>query len=266
MNTDATSTINDSIRKEINSRLAQIEVEENVRVLFACESGSRAWGFPSSDSDYDVRFVYAHPPDWYLSIEDRRDVIERPITDDIDCSGWDIRKALGLLRKSNPPLMEWLSSPIVYKTEERFTDLLRTLKQDHFSGYASAHHYFHMAQGNYKDYFKTENVRTKKYFYVLRPLLAVKWVQQGLGPVPMEFAKIVAQTVTDPKVLSTIEELIESKKKGFESEIAPAIPILTEFINTEIKTCETYLKSVEKHNPPVEPFDMVFREVIKVVP
>lgn len=94
------------MREEILKRLTDIEGEEDVKIFYACESGSRAWGFPSADSDYDVRFLYRHPEEWYLSVdlEEKRDVIERPINDDLDISGWDLRKALKLLRKSNPPL------------------------------------------------------------------------------------------------------------------------------------------------------------------
>ena len=105
------------MEKEILKRIAEVEATENVTIFYACESGSRAWGFPSADSDYDVRFIYLRKPDWYLSIdvEDKRDVIERPINDELDISGWDLRKALKLLWKSNPPLLEWLVSPIVYK-------------------------------------------------------------------------------------------------------------------------------------------------------
>jgi predicted nucleotidyltransferase len=105
------------VKEEILSRIIEIEDEEGVRIFFACESGSRAWGFPSSDSDYDVRFLYLHPTEWYLSVnlEHKRDVIERPISGDLDINGWDLRKALILLRKGNPPLMEWLGSPIIYR-------------------------------------------------------------------------------------------------------------------------------------------------------
>ncbi|MCE9610243.1 MAG: nucleotidyltransferase domain-containing protein [Chthoniobacter sp.] len=106
--------------QRVRHALAQVEAERNVRVLFACESGSRAWGFASRDSDYDVRFLYVHRRDWYLSVEDRRDVIEQPIADDLDVSGWELRKALRLLRKSNPPLLEWLKSPVVYRHDPVF--------------------------------------------------------------------------------------------------------------------------------------------------
>ena len=106
--------------QRVRDALAQVEAERNVRVLFACESGSRAWGFASRDSDYDVRFLYVHRRDWYLSVEDRRDVIEQPIANDLDVSGWELRKALRLLRKSNPPLLEWLKSPVVYRHDPVF--------------------------------------------------------------------------------------------------------------------------------------------------
>ena len=162
----ATAMIADSIREEVQTRLREIEDEEGVKVFFACESGSRAWGFPSADSDYDVRFLYAHPRPWYLSIdlERRRDVIERPITDALDISGWDLRKALQLFRKSNPPLLEWLQSPIVYREETTVASRFRDLIPVYYSSRKARYHYLHMAQGNYRGYFKGEEVWIKKYF------------------------------------------------------------------------------------------------------
>ncbi|MBS4161445.1 nucleotidyltransferase domain-containing protein, partial [Klebsiella pneumoniae] len=102
------------MNQRINEELANIENMNHVKILFAVESGSRAWGFPSQDSDYDVRFIYVHQKDWYLSIDEKRDVIERPIHESLDISGWELTKALRLFRKSNPPLLEWLSSEMVY--------------------------------------------------------------------------------------------------------------------------------------------------------
>ena len=104
----------------ITSILKEIEARHGVAILYACESGSRGWGFASQDSDYDVRFIYQNPRNWYLSIDEKRDVIELPINDELDINGWDLRKALRLLRKSNPALFEWLSSPIVYRQDEEF--------------------------------------------------------------------------------------------------------------------------------------------------
>ena len=105
------------MHKRIVESLRQIECEEDVTILYACESGSRAWGFESTDSDYDVRFIYLRKTPWYLTIQNKRDVIERPISDELDIAGWDLPKALGLFRKSNPPLLEWLRSPVVYLEE-----------------------------------------------------------------------------------------------------------------------------------------------------
>ena len=107
------------MRKSIIESIQSIEKDEHVVAFYVCESGSRAWGFPSSDSDYDVRFLYMHPVDWYLSIEPKRDVIEKPIDNQLDINGWVLKKALSLFRKSNPPLLEWLGSPIIY--QEKFT-------------------------------------------------------------------------------------------------------------------------------------------------
>src|ERR1043166_5445755 len=155
-----------NICQQIDLALTDIEQTEAVRVLYAVESGSRAWGFESTDSDYDVRFLYVRPRDWYLSIdvETKRDTIEKPITDDLDVSGWDLRKALKLFRKSNPPLLEWLQSPIVYL--ERFSTAvrLRELTKEYFSPKSCLHHYLHMAEGNFRQYLQTEIVRLKKYF------------------------------------------------------------------------------------------------------
>ncbi len=144
------------MEQEIRSQLENIEAEEGVRILFACESGSRAWGFPSADSDYDVRFLYLHPPEWYLSIdlEKKRDVIERPINEQIDLSGWDLRKALGLLRKSNPPLLEWLGSPIIYWEKYSVAQQMRALTSTYYSPKACMYHYLHMARGNYREYLR----------------------------------------------------------------------------------------------------------------
>jgi hypothetical protein len=136
------------LKKVIISELEKIEKNEQIKILFAVESGSRAWGFPSKDSDYDVRFVYIHPIEWYLSIDEKRDVIEYPVNNLLDFSGWDIRKALKLFKKSNPPIMEWLSSPIVYLNKFAFMEQLRSIRDYYFSPKASIYHYLHMAKGN----------------------------------------------------------------------------------------------------------------------
>ena len=88
------------MRAYVAAKLGAVAAEEGVRVLYAAESGSRAWGFASPDSDHDVRFIYAHERDWYVSLWEDRDVVERGIDEKlVDLAGWDIRKALRLLLK-----------------------------------------------------------------------------------------------------------------------------------------------------------------------
>lgn len=223
------------VRDQILDELKTIERQTGVRVVYACESGSRAWGFPSQDSDYDVRFLYIHPRDYYLSIdiEHQRDVIERPISDELDISGWDLRKALQLLRKSNPPLLEWLDSPIIYGDSYEIAAGMRGLLGQMYSPTGCAHHYLQMARRNYKDYLRGESVRHKKYFYALRPLLAVKWIEEERGIVPMQFCDLL-RTISEPSLLAVIHDLLERKRASGELDVGPQIPELNRFIETEL--------------------------------
>jgi predicted nucleotidyltransferase len=149
------------IEEDIASKLKEAEAEHSVKILYACESGSRAWGFASPDSDYDVRFIYAHQKDWYLNILPKRDVIEYPVTPVYDYSGWDLRKTLFLMNKSNPVLFEWLHSPIVYYKDEYAFNVINKLAKEYFSPISSTYHYLHMANGNYRQYLQADEVRTK---------------------------------------------------------------------------------------------------------
>lgn len=232
------------VESQIQTLLNQLEKEEDIQLLFACESGSRAWGFESTDSDYDVRFVYARPRDWYLTIDEGRDVIERPIDDAIDLSGWDIRKALKLLRKSNPPLLEWLQSPILYRENPKVFQWLKDEMKESYSPISCLYHYLHMAQGNFRDYLRREDVRVKKYFYVLRPVLACLWIEQERGPVPMEFDILFKELVPEGALHREISTLLLRKRKGEELDKGPVIPVINEFLESEIERLSA--KKVER--------------------
>jgi len=145
------------IHERIDAALEKLEQEEDVRIVYACESGSRAWGFESGDSDYDVRFFYLHPAKRYLSVSPERGVIERPLDNRMDIFGWDLRKALQLLRKSNPPLLEWLQSPIVYRHLPSVVSRIRTLVPQYYSP-AACHHYLLLATKNYREYLHGEQI------------------------------------------------------------------------------------------------------------
>jgi predicted nucleotidyltransferase len=257
------------VKEEILRRLGDIEIEEEVRIFYACESGSRAWGFPSSDSDYDIRFVYLNPREWYISIdlERRRDVIERPIDEKLDFSGWDLRKALNLLRKGNPPLMEWLGSPIVYREQFSVTTQMRDLMSKYSSPAASSYHYLRMAQGNYRDYLKGPTVWIKKYFYVLRPLLAIRWIEQELGIVPTAFQELVDEVVESHELKREIEALIKSKRSGHELDRGPRIDLISDFVEEELTRLEPiqFEHQYDEFAVPVDEFNHLFRSALDEV-
>jgi uncharacterized protein len=250
----------------IQNTLHEVQVQEGVRILYACESGSRAWGFPSRDSDYDVRFIYVRPRDWYLSIdlERRRDVIERPISDQLDLSGWDLRKALQLLRKSNPPLLEWLNSPIVYLEQYNAILHLRQILPAYYSPIACMFHYLHMARGNYRDYLRGDPIWIKKYFYVLRPLLAVKWIEADYGVVPMEFSALVDALISNPTLKQAIDSLLARKKAGDELERGPRNQVISSFIEDELTRLESVPNSSPASTPPVEEANQFFRQMLTI--
>ncbi len=253
------------MQQRIQEALSSIEAEHGVRILYACESGSRAWGFDSTDSDWDVRFIYCHPRDWYLSVEEGRDVIELPIDDLLDVNGWDLRKVLRLMKKSNPVLLEWLSSPIVYREDEVAVSRLRALAQDFYQPAACLHHYLHMAKGNFREYLQGESVWLKKYFYVLRPVLACLWIERSLGVVPMAFDDLVAGVVRDVELKENIARLTELKRSGAEMDNGARIPVIHSFLEQEIERLTDVAAVMKKHPVSAElqgKMSQYFRETL----
>lgn len=257
--------IDEAVREEIMRRIRDAEQEHGVRVLYAVESGSRAWGFASPNSDYDVRFVYVHPHDWYLSVdlEDKRDVIEYEIVDDIDINGWDLRKALKLFWKSNPSFVEWMQSPIVYVDDRAFSEGVRSLMPGIYSVAKGVHHYHSMAKTNYKGYLKAQLVPLKKYFYVLRPLLAIRWLETHGEPAPIEFERL-RETLTDaPGVNDEISKLLERKKRSQEKEFVPVIPTLNRFIEKELSRLASYQEDPAERTEDLTALSRFFRSFLK---
>lgn len=259
--------VSQQIRQQVHASLAAIEQKESCVICLAVESGSRAWGFASSDSDYDVRFVYIRHSSWYLSVdvEDKRDVIEEPVNDVLDISGWDLRKALRLLRKSNPPLLEWLQCPIIYAERAELASDLRALVPEFYSPRATFYHYLHMAQGNFREYLRGEAVWRKKYFYVLRPLLAMRWIERDLGPVPIEFSRLVEATVESPAVLEAIEALLREKRAGAELDRGPRSPVISVFIETELDRLEQIADAQPVIKGSSDRLDECFRNLLTKV-
>ena len=256
--------IAENVRNEILERLAKAEADHDVKILLAVESGSRAWGFASPNSDYDARFIYVHRPEWYLSVglEEQRDVIEYPIVDDLDVNGWDLRKALRLYWKSNPAFMEWIQSPIIYKQQGCFAEHSRALMNDVYSPVSGIYHYRSMAKTNFRGYLQTELVPLKKYFYVLRPLLAVRWLERYGTPAPIEFHRLLGILGREPRLLDSIHELLEKKRNSPELGLSPQVPEIQQFIVDELARLER-IAPARFERKAVEPqLSMLFRRIL----
>lgn len=225
-----------AVRRDVDNRLTAIEREDGVRLLFAVESGSRAWGFPSPDSDYDVRFVYVRPRDWYLSLTPGRDVIERPIVDEIDLNGWDIRKALGLLLKSNAVVSEWIASPIRYRPDDGIVTDLAAMADGMFDTRTLAFHYASLARHAAERWLDGEGaVPVKKYFYALRPALAIRWLRQGKGQrPPMDLHSLVDAVGLPDGLVDDIAALVAAKRESNERSNAARVPALDRLIRDEL--------------------------------
>ncbi|QOZ85031.1 MULTISPECIES: nucleotidyltransferase domain-containing protein [Chromobacterium] len=230
--------LEDAMRERVGRELDTLERRHRVRVLYACESGSRAWGFPSPDSDYDVRFIYVHEPEWYLRVMPQRDVIELPINDELDISGWELRKALRLLQGSNPTLCEWLQSPLVYRADPQALRLLRGLAPDFRSDLKCRWHYLAMARKNFNAHLQGDSICLKKYLYVLRALLAVRWLDAGRGMPPTRFAQLAAGVVDDAELAVEINRLLAVKIACGESMRGPRRPRIHAFIEQQLAAAE----------------------------
>ena len=254
--------IDPTIRSEIMAKLAEVERTEGVRVLYACESGSRGWGFASPDSDYDVRFIYVRPTTDYLRVRPMRDVIEEAPGPVFDVNGWDLRKALHLLAKGNATLVEWLSSPVVYRFDAAFMQRMQAAMASQYQPERSFHHYVHMARGNYREYLQGEQVRAKKYLYVLRPVLAALWVTQRVDAPPMAFEQLVQAMVKDAAVLAEIADLVRLKRLAGEGDWFEKKPVLNAYL-------EQVFNSLASHQPAHRQIDMreldaVFAQTVAV--
>ena len=247
--------------EQIQKALEEISRKEDVRVLLAVESGSRAWGFESADSDWDVRFVYVRPVAAYVSIHPRRDVIERALPGDLDVAGWDLPKALRLFAKSNPALLEWVRSPIVYCQDEAFVEALRALEPLYTSVRSGLYHYRSMAFTNYREFLQGEEVKLKKYLYVLRPILACLYLERTGSWPPVRFSDLVESDCGDAGIRAAIDELVERKRAGGELGVGPRISILNEFIEAELARLNG-LSLTARSSGDVGPLDALFREQV----
>ena len=246
----------------ITQQIRQLEAARNLTVLYACESGSRAWGFPSPDSDYDVRIVYAHPKDWYLSIDEGKDTLELPIGDQLDISGWELRKALRIFRKSNAVIYEWLQSPIVYHNRPGFREALLARMPEYFSARAVIHHHLGLVHNAYQEIAGQPEVKLKKYFYILRSLLSAGWVREYGSVPPMEFEPLTHLMNHRVELLSTVEEWRRLKAQSVEAAKVPRLEALHQFIETDRAASEAFAKTLPPHTGDLEPLNELFRKLV----
>lgn len=260
--------VSDEKKKEIQQALFEVEKKHGVEVLYAIESGSRAWGFHSKDSDYDVRFIYKRPEDWYLSVFDGRDVIEEKITDDLDISGWDIRKTLQLATKTNPSLYEWMHSDIYYLYSPYFWGQMMTIMTHYYNHIHLVYHYRSMMKHNYREHLRNrEQVKLKKYLYVMRACLAAKAVEQAGNNMVnvMNTEGMVRALVEDEEVRDQMHSLILRKRRADkELALGPVIPCINAYFDKALEHYESIMENPHKKIAPDQ--DMInqfFRTIIR---
>lgn len=258
--------ISDDIRHAVQGRLSTLESENEVTVLFAVESGSRAWGFPSPDSDYDVRFVYVRQSDWYLSINEGRDVIELPIEGDLDINGWDLKKALQLLIKPNPVLLEWLRSPIIYRDDSVTMDQLSRLGRQTAFEKPLMHHYLRVAESKQRQWISgKETVPIKMYFYTLRPVLALRCLRMNpSSPAPMTLSELRAETDLPGEISRFLDEMVAKKAVTRELGSVPRVPALDSLIDEELDLTRRTITSLAATSIRlVEEANRIFRDAVR---
>lgn len=250
-----------SAKELIGLKLREIEEQQNVRILHAVESGSRAWGFASPDSDYDVRFIYVRPLEYYLSIQEEKDFIDWELDETLDINGWDLIKVLKHFHKSNATLFEWSNSPVVYLTTPEWREIYN-VSENYFSCKSSMYHYYGTANKNYHEYLLDELVKYKKYFYVLRPILACKWIEKKQCPPPVLFQSL-AEEVLEDTMKPIVDNLLQMKMQMSEAEKGKRIDELNEYITQNLVYYKELAETMtDDRNANWEPLNEVFRKII----
>lgn len=250
-----------TIEELVNIKLKEIEQKENVKILHAVESGSRSWGFASPDSDYDVRFIYVRPAEYYMRLEDTKDFIDWELDETLDINGWDLQKALRYIHKSNATVFEWGNSPVVYKTTQEWQKV-RQAAGKFFSCKSGIYHYYGTANKNYHQYLLDDMVKYKKYFYVLRPILACKWIEVKKSAPPVLFSELT-DAVLEDEMRETVKNLLEAKAKMSEKDKGMRIDGLNDYIAEHL---DYYKKKAEgmadDRNPDWTELDRIFLDIV----
>lgn len=242
------------MKATILEKLYEIEKLHNITILHAVESGSRAWGFASPDSDYDIRFIYKKPSEEYITIWEKPDTIEFFTDDDLDGSGWDLKKTLQLLSKSNGALLEWLFPTITYLSEQRFLKQIQDLARESFSPIATLHHYLGTCK-NFMEVCEADKIKLKSYFYAMRSALAGKWIIEHSTIPPVAFSDLLL--IAPVEIQDVINKLIVVKANNDESYLHPRDETITDFLKETIlynQQNASSLSSGNKDNAKLEDF------------
>jgi len=251
------------MKKKISHYLSKIEEEKDVKILLACETGSRAWGFPSPDSDFDIRIIYKHKKDWYLSLNEQKDNIDLMFeNNEIDITGWDLKKSLKLLQKSNAPLLERIQSPILYKYDKEFLDEMKLVAQNQYSRIATIHHYLSMTKKFTEELKEKEEYKLKKFFYALRSATACKWIVEKEEMPPIEFMKMVNGLGLSSSLTKRINELISLKATISESYYHKGEKELISFIEECIELADEKRQSLSASKGDIEDLNTFFLKTL----
>ncbi len=241
--------------------MADLESQKNVKILYAAESGSRAWGFPSSDSDFDVRFIFVKPMDGYLSIVESDGQIGYPLDEVLDISGWDMQKTLRLVRKCNASPFEWLRSPIIYREEAGFREHMWTLCQEFFNPKALIFHYLGIAKGALSKTNEDGNLSVKKFFYVIRPILAALWTQKYQTIPPMNIEPLSQLLPRELDIL--LKDLITMKSNAAEGMEFKTPEIFLMYIQETMQSLEIEARKMDELHFGHKTLDQFLRSTIE---
>jgi len=251
------------MKNQIQTYLKQLEKDYNIKILFACEAGSRAWGVASPNSDHNIRIIYIRPLEWYLSIKDKPDYFTISNNDQIDIEAWDFKKALSLLSQSNTILIEWLQSPRINIGCPAFFNQISDLSKKYFLPRKSIYHYLGLSNALIKKHFEKETIPIKKYFMIMRSMLASLWIKTHQSPVPVAFSDLLSVVEDQPKTLLAIHQLMRLKKETKEGKPIKRIDVLDQFIFDKRKACSIYAESLPKQQlNDLENIDTFFRGVL----
>lgn len=250
-----------NIKKEIIDKLHQAEREHNIKVILAVESGSRAWGFASSDSDYDCRFIYTRSKDNYITIQNKPDFLEYELNSVYDISGWDITKVMKQAIKPNTVLLEWLTSDIIYMSDDSVTEL-RKLALDYFNPKRVCYHYLNMAKKR-NELITSGNHKLKHYFYALRTLANIQYILHYQTMPPIDYFETIQQINLDPELITEIKKLRKLKQDGVEAEQIEPNSLLLEYFNSQLEISEQQINELQfKSNYDLERCDKILLDIV----